>query len=98
MVAWLERFLDRITKQALAAVDSERVIEHRDVQAWAESLLHDMRCAMRRRNRLFTFCDCRIHEKRDNCENLYGNKDSNQLSANLRKTIKNGYPHEAGTR
>ena len=32
----------RLTREAMADVDADRVIDHRDVQAWAESLNTDM--------------------------------------------------------
>jgi predicted transcriptional regulator len=38
--AWIsqEEERSRLTREALADVDADRVIDHRDVQAWAESL------------------------------------------------------------
>lgn len=38
--AWIaqEEERDRLTREALADVDADRVIEHQAVQAWAESL------------------------------------------------------------
>jgi predicted transcriptional regulator len=40
LIAWVEQEeeRDRLTREALADVDAGRVLDHDDVQAWAESL------------------------------------------------------------
>lgn len=48
--AWidLEEERDRLTQEALADVDTGRVIDHQTVQAWAESLGNDQPLPMPR--------------------------------------------------
>lgn len=48
--AWIdqEEERSRLTREALADVDAGRVIDHKDVQAWAESLSTDTPLAVPR--------------------------------------------------